>query len=329
MKIYSLNVVLAICLMAVMASCGSKASGQKNAEQVVDKKVSALSVKGLQLVNEKGEPVVLHGVSYGWHQFWPRFYNASSVDYLVNDWGAQVVRASMGVELEGAYIDNPEMGINCVQTVVDAAIENGAYAIIDWHSHGLRTEEAKDFFKKMATRYKGVPNVIYEIFNEPVEDSWADVKAYSIEVIKVIRSIEPDAVILVGSPHWDQDIHIAADDPITGYDNLMYTLHFYANTHKQDLRDRGDYALGKGLPLFVSECASMEASGDGDINVEEWNKWLEWMQKHSISWVVWSVSDKDETCSMLYPSASSEGNWKDEDLKTWGKMVRDELKRNH
>lgn len=328
MKIYSLNVVLAICLMAVMASCGSKASGQKNVEQVVDKKVSALSVKGLQLVNEKGEPVVLHGVSYGWHQFWPRFYNASSVDYLVNDWGAQVVRASMGVELEGAYIDNPEMGINCVQTVVDAAIENGAYAIIDWHSHGLRTEEAKDFFKKMATRYKGVPNVIYEIFNEPVEDSWADVKAYSIEVIKVIRSIEPDAVILVGSPHWDQDIHIAADDPITGYDNLMYTLHFYANTHKQDLRDRGDYALGKGLPLFVSECASMEASGDGDINVEEWNKWLEWMQKHSISWVVWSVSDKDETCSMLYPSASSEGNWKDEDLKTWGKMVRDELKRN-
>ena len=329
MKIHALNVVLAICLMAVMASCGSKASGQKNAEQVVDKKVSALSVKGLQLVNEKGEPVVLHGVSYGWHQFWPRFYNASSVDYLVNDWGAQVVRASMGVELEGAYIDNPEMGINCVQTAVDAAIENGAYAIIDWHSHGLRTEEAKDFFKKMATRYKGVPNVIYEIFNEPAEDSWADVKAYSIEVIKVIRSIEPDAVILVGSPHWDQDIHIAADDPITGYDNLMYTLHFYANTHKQDLRDRGDYALGKGLPLFVSECASMEASGDGDINVEEWNKWLEWMQKHSISWVVWSVSDKDETCSMLYPSASSEGNWKDEDLKTWGEMVRDELKRNH
>ena len=159
MKIYSLNVVLAICLMAVMASCGSKASGQKNAEQVVDKKVSALSVKGLQLVNEKGEPVVLHGVSYGWHQFWPRFYNASSVDYLVNDWGAQVVRASMGVELEGAYLDDPEMGINCVQTVVDAAIENGVYAIIDWHSHGLRTEEAKDFFKKMATRYKGVPNV--------------------------------------------------------------------------------------------------------------------------------------------------------------------------
>lgn len=115
----------------------------------------------------------------------------------------------------------------------------------------------------MATRYKGVPNVIYEVFNEPVEDSWEQVKSYSVEVIKTIRAIEPDAVILVGCPHWDQDIHLAADDPITGYSNIMYTLHFYANTHGQWLRDRADYALGKGLPIFVSECAGMEASGDG------------------------------------------------------------------
>ena len=133
--------------------------------------------------------------------------------------------------------------------VVDAAIENGVYVIIDWHSHNLRQEEAKEFFTQMATRYKGVPNVIYEVFNEPVEDSWEQVKAYSVEVIKTIRAIEPDAVILVGCPHWDQDIHLAADDPITGYSNIMYTLHFYANTHGQWLRDRADYALGKGLPI--------------------------------------------------------------------------------
>ena len=321
--------VLVLCLLVSVAGCGSRNKVQNDAADAAtaEKQVLPLAVKGTQLVNAKGDTVVLHGVSYGWHQFWPRFYNAASAAYLINEWGAQVLRASMGVELEGAYLDNPELGIKCVQTVVDAAIENGAYAIIDWHSHGLRTEEAKDFFRKMATRYKGVPNVIYEIFNEPVEDSWEAVKAYSIEVIKVIRAIEPDAVILVGTPHWDQDIHLAADSPITGYSNLMYTLHFYANTHKQELRDRGDYALSKGLPLFVSECASMEASGDGDINPEEWGKWLEWMRRHSISWVTWSVSDKDETCSMLYPSASSEGPWKDEDLKEWGKMVRAELQK--
>ena len=330
MKHWLSKTCIGCALLGLLMGCASKPAKKADAagDEARKQEVPALVVKGTQLMNEKGDTVVLHGVSYGWHQFWPRFYNASSVAWLVKDWGAEVLRASMGVELEGAYIDNPQKGVECVQAVVDAAIANGVYVIIDWHSHGIRTEEAKGFFTQMATRYKGVPNVIYEIFNEPVEDSWEQVKAYSEEVIKTIRAIEPDALILVGCPHWDQDIHLAADSPITGYTNLMYTLHFYANTHKQDLRDRGDYALSKGLPLFVSECASMEASGDGDINVEEWNKWLEWMQKHSISWVVWSVSDKDETCSMLYPSASSEGNWKDEDLKTWGKMVRDELKRN-
>lgn len=317
-----LKVALVLCCMAMVVGCNIRPSKSDDTKRALP----ALKVSGTQLMNSEGDTVMLRGVSYGWHQFWPRFYNASSATYLVKEWGAQVLRASMGVDLDSAcYVYKPEFGIECVTKVVDAAIENNVYAIIDWHSHNLRLNEAKEFFTQMATRYKGVPNVIYEIFNEPVEDSWEEVKAYSIEVIKTIRSIEPDAVILVGTPHWDQDIHLAADSPIAGVHNVMYTLHFYANTHKQYLRDRADYALSKGLPLFVSECAGMEASGDGAINKEEWSKWLDWMQQHSVSWVAWSVSDKDETCSMLYPSAASEGNWKGEDLKEWGQIVREEL----
>ena len=316
--------ILNAFMLAAVFGCSMGTSKKDSSGEVVEQ-LPRLCVTGTQLMNEKGDTVVLKGVSYGWHQFWPRFYNASTVAYLTKDWGAQVLRASMGIELDTAYLERPQMGIDCVQKVVDAAIDNDVYVIIDWHSHGIRQEEAKDFFAKMATRYKGVPNVIYEIFNEPVDDSWEQVKAYSLEVIKTIRAIEPEAVILVGCPHWDQDIHLAADDPITGYNNIMYTVHFYANTHGQWLRDRTDYALGKGLPVFVSECAGMEASGDGAINKEEWQNWLDWMQRCSISWVAWSVSDKDETCSMLLPSASSEGNWKDKDLKEWGRMVRDEL----
>lgn len=316
---------LITCLLAATFGWGACTSKKVSMEEAV-KQLPRLSVVGTQLMNEKGDTVVLHGVSYGWHQFWPRFYNDSTVAYFAKDWGAQVLRASMGVDLDSAcYVHQPELGIECVTKVVDAAIKNGVYVIIDWHSHHLRLEEAKDFFTQMATRYQGVPNVIYEIFNEPVEDSWEQVKAYSVEVIKTIRTIEPEAVILVGCPHWDQDIHLAADNPITDAHHIMYTVHFYANTHGQWLRDRTDYALSKGLPIFVSECAGMEATGDGPLNPEEWKNWLDWMQKRSISWVAWSVSDKDETCSMLFPSASSNGHWKDTDLKEWGRLVRDEL----
>ena len=296
------------------------------AQNQIVKQDGKLKVQGTQLVNEKGQPVVLRGMSFGWHNWWPRFYSAGAVKWLANDWKCTVVRAAIGVEPDQGYIKNPDWSKGRAKAVVDAAIKEGIYVIIDWHSHNINLEEAKSFFREMATTYGTHPNVIYEIFNEPDKETWQEVKNYSIELIKTIRSIDPDNIILVGSPHWDQDIHLAADDPITGFSNLMYTMHFYAATHKQWLRDRCDYSLKKGLPLFISESAGMESSGDGPLNPEEWNKWIQWAEEKKVSWITWSVSDKNETCSVLLPTASSDGNWKDSDLKESGLKVREMLR---
>jgi endoglucanase len=277
-----------------------------------------LKVEGTKLLDEKGNPVVLRGMSYGWHNFWPRFYNPESVKWLYEDWGCTVVRAAMGVEPKDGYLEKPEWSKEKIRAVVDGAIKEGVYVIIDWHSHNINLKEAKEFFTEMATTYGKYPNVIYEIFNEPDKETWKEVKAYSTEVISAIRAVDPDNIILVGNPHWDQDIHIVADDPLTGFNNLMYTVHFYAATHKQSLRERCDKALAKGIPIFISESAGMEASGDGPINDEEWRKWIEWAESNEVSWVTWSVSDKNETCSVLLPAAGSTGGWKDNEMKESG-----------
>lgn len=286
------------------------------------KKYGPLQVTGTQLTDAKGNPVVLRGMSFGWHNWWHRFYNAGAVSWLYNDWNCSVVRAAMGVEPDNGYIKSPGSSLACVKAVVEAAIRNGIYVIIDWHSHNINTKEAKEFFATMARTYGQYPNIIYEIFNEPDRESWAAVKAYAAEVIATIRAIDPDNIILVGSPHWDQDIQLAADDPIRGYRNLMYTMHFYAATHKQWLRNRTDAAIQKGLPVFVSESAGMEASGNGPIDTLEWKQWINWMEARKISWLTWSVTDKKETCSVLLPSAASEGNWKETDLNESGRLTR-------
>lgn len=286
----------------------------------------ALHVSGLQLTDAHNNPVVLRGLSYGWHCFWPRFYNAGSVAWLVKDWKVNVVRAAMGIEPgENSYLKRPEWSVQKIKAVVDEAIKQNIYVIIDWHSHTINLKEAKAFFTQMATQYGNNPHVIYEIFNEPDEESWTEVKAYSIELIKTIRAIDPDNIILVGSPHWDQDVHIAADDPIVGFSNIMYTLHFYAATHHQYLRDRGSYALSKGLPLFISESAGMEATGNGPLNEKEWQLWIDWAEANKISWITWSVSDKDETCSVLLPTAADNGNWTDAQLKASGLKTKAHL----
>lgn len=291
------------------------------------KKHGNLSVKGIQLTDEHGNATVLNGVSYGWHNWWPRFYNKESVKWLASDWKCSVVRAAMGVEPKEGYIDKPDWSKEKMEAVIDGAIESNIYVLIDWHSHNIKLAEAKVFFAEMATKYGKYPHIIYELYNEPVKDSWQQVKEYSVELIKTIRAIDPDNVILVGSPHWDQDIHLVADDPIQGFSNIMYTCHFYAGTHGKSLRDRCDYALGKGIPVFISESAGMEASGNGPINYTEWQNWIDWCSSKKISLISWSVADKNETCSMLQTSASSEGNWKAEDMKESGIKTRELLRK--
>lgn len=312
-------------LLLISLSCGS-ASDKRDKIEEEQSLVKQLVVKGTSLKDETGNDVVLKGVSLGWHNWWSRFFNQKTITWLNQDWNCNLVRAAIGVGPDGAYTDNKELAYQCLYSVVDAAIANDMYVIVDWHSHEIRLDEAKEFFTQVATKYKGRPNVIYEVFNEPVEQSWDEVKAYAEEVIKTIRAIDPHNLILVGCPHWDQDIHLVADAPIQGYDNLMYTVHFYAGTHKQELRDRCDYALSKGIPIFISECAGMNADGDGPINYQEWMLWQQWMAQKKISWVAWSLADKNESCSMIYDHNSPISNWKETDLKEWGKEIRNTLK---
>lgn len=285
-----------------------------------------LQVRGTQLCDCKGHPVVLRGVSLGWHNLWPRFYNAKAVDELADKWHATVIRAAMGVKIEDNYLENPDFAMKCITPVIDEAIKKGVYVIIDWHAHDMYTDKAADFFGRMSAKYGKYPNVIYELFNEPVEDSWESLKNYATTVIAAIRKNDPDNIILMGCPHWDQDIDKVAASPIAGVTNVMYTVHFYAATHKQYLRDRMAKAIADGIPVFVSECGGCEASGDGFLDTDEFNKWVDCMEKLKVSWACWSLSDKNETCSMLLPRAKATGDWdKDKVIKPWGELVRTTL----
>ena len=286
-----------------------------------------LQVIGNQLCDVHRQPVVLRGVSLGWHNLWPRFYNAKCVKWLRDDWHCNIVRAAMGATIEDSYLENPDFALQCMDKVIKAAIKNDIYVIIDWHTYYPEKEAATKFFGMMARKYGKYPHVIYEIYNEPMEDTWDSVRDYAASVISEIRRYDPDNVILVGNPHWDQDLHLVAQKPLSQFSNIMYTLHFYAATHTQSLRDRAEKAWEQGIPVFVSECAGMECTGDGPLDVEEWNRWNEWMERLKISWINWSVSDKNETCSMLIPRADKNGRWPSDVIKPYGKIVRENLRK--
>lgn len=280
-----------------------------------------LKIADGKLSSASGQPVQFKGMSLFWSQWAGTWYTAATVDTLVDQWGCTLVRAAMGVE-SGGYLTNPAAEKAKVKAVVNAAVAKGIYVIIDWHDHHAdeHLPQSKEFFTEMATTYKNVPNVLFEVYNEPEKAPWAAVKAYAEAVIGAIRATGAQNVVIVGTPTWSQDVQKAADDPIKN-SNVAYTLHFYAGTHKQSLRDQASYAMKKGLALVVTEWGTCDASGNGGFNEAESEKWMQFLDANKLSWANWSLFDKKETASALKPGRSPKGPWTNDDLTPSGLFV--------
>lgn len=292
-------------------------------------KHGALSINEGKLVNEKLRSVSFAGPSLFWsNNGWggQPFYNKQVIDNITSQWNASIVRAAMGVDNNGSYLKQPQDNLNAVETVIEAAVANGIYVIVDWHSHHAEdnVEQAVAFFSHIANKYGHLDNIIYEIYNEPLPDTdWERViKPYSLEVISAIRKIDKDNVIIVGTQSWSQDVDIVINNPIKNYKNLAYALHFYAGTHKESLRKKAQLALDAGLALFVSEWGTVDANGNGDIDYDETEKWLKFMKKNKLSHCGWSISQKNESSSMIKANVSPTSKWTEKDLTENGLFLK-------
>lgn len=289
-----------------------------------------LSVKNGQLVDKNGKGYQLRGMSTHGLTWFPEFVNESAFKTLRDDWNTNVVRLAMYVDEWGngqCYMGNKSGSLELLEKGVDICIKLDMYVIIDWHvlnpgDPSKYTNEAKSFFETVSKRYAKYPNVIYEICNEPNGGaSWSgNIKPYAEKIIPVIRKNAPNSVIIVGTPTWSQEIDKPLSDPLK-YKNVMYAFHFYAATHA-GLRSNVENCVAQGLPVFVSEFGTCDASGGGANDFNETQKWLSYFDKQGISYCNWSICNKDETCSVLRPGTSANGNWSESDLTENGKWMR-------
>lgn len=290
-----------------------------------------LSVQGVQLCDKNGEPFQLKGASTLGIVWFPQFVNKDAFA-TIKSWGGNLIRLAMYTQEEDGYLagGDQEYQKQLIDTGVKAATELGMYVIIDWHilsdgNPNQSTEEAKTFFTEMTERYAGYDNVLYEICNEPNGDvSWQDVKKYAEQVIPVIRKKAPDSIIIVGTPTWSQDVDVASKDPLEG-ENLMYACHYYAATHKQELRDKVKAALNNGAPIFISEYSICDASGNGELNYDEAEKWAQFIDENELSYAQWNLANKEESSSLIKSSCDKASDWTDEDLTETGVWFKKRL----
>ena len=307
-----------------------------------------LSLKGTDIVDQNGEKYQLRGMSSYFLNASSFFWNEAAVQTLAEDWGCNVLRIAVSTEGGGdGYVSDPDKYLTLTSKIIDLCVDQGIYVLLDWHilpdgDPNEYIEQATDFFTRISALYKDCPNVIYELCNEPngkrfddkdKEVDWKKtVKPYAEKVIAAIRKNDPDNIIVVGTPHYSQDVDIASEDPIKG-DNIMYTLHFYAGSHGQDLRDKIIKANKNGCAVFVTEWGTTGDSGGGTLFLEESTVWLDFLKENNISWVNWSIGSPASETSNALKFASKvltieekyQGHWPDEFISDSGKFVREYL----
>ncbi|MEE0955174.1 MAG: cellulase family glycosylhydrolase [Eubacterium sp.] len=297
--------------------------------------ISPLHVEGSQLTDQDGNAVRLQGVSTHGLQWFPQFVNKDAFKTLRDDWHANVVRLAM-YTAEGGCCETDDAGREDFKDLIDAGVKAatdlGMYVIIDWHilhdnSPSMHQDMAAEFFAEESKKYADYPNVIYEICNEPNGSDWkSDIKPYAETIIPIIRKNAPDSVIIVGTNTWSQDLQDPAADPLE-FDNIMYALHFYAGTHKDDLRKKAEAALDSGLPVFISESSITDASGNGGIDYDSAEAWKKLITDRGLSYIEWSLANKDESSAILKASCTKTSGWTEEDLSETALWYR-EMMRN-
>jgi len=303
-----------------------------------------LSVKGPDLVDKNGQKFQLYGASTHGIAWYPQYINFDSFKTQRENWNTNVIRIAMYTAEKDGYCSggNRDYLKGLVKNGVDYATQLGMYVIIDWHvlndnpgdksmngNPNTFKEDAKAFFREMSQLYKNNENVLYEICNEPNGGgvSWDTVKQYANEVIPVIRENDPKAVILVGTPTWSQDIHMAQQSPLN-FDNIMYVLHFYAATHKDALRSRLESCVSGGLPVFVSEFAMCDASGNGGNDFGSGQQWMDLIKRYNLSFCSWNLGNKAESSCIFTAGNGNTSNWNDGDYTEWGKWIVNYFKNN-
>ena len=296
--------------------------------------VAPITTEGNQVLIG-GQTGSLAGNSFYWTNFnGSVYYNRNVVSWLKEDWNTTIVRAAMGIQEFNGFLSNPTLNRNAVIDLVEAAIAEDIYVIIDWHSHSAENNrnEAIQFFSEMAERYGDNEHVLFEIYNEPIGEfgnpnaTWNTIRDYAAPVIAAIRE-HSDNLIIVGTPFFSQRVDTASLNPITGVENLAYTFHFYAGTHGEDLRNTARTALRNGIPLFVTEWGTVNADGNGGTNEASTREWMAFLEENNISHLNWSVNDLNEGASILNSvgaqGQNTQGGWPLSLLRSSGLLVRE------
>lgn len=313
-----------------------------------------LGTSGNKIVSQaSGAQVMLRGMSLFWGDATGMsYYNPNVIRWAAEKLGIDVFRYAMPADcynsdggacaagsenaVANSYKVNPTGQEATLDDMVKAAIENDIYIIVDWHSHRAESEQAlaKGFFGRMAAKYANVPNIIWEVYNEPVGTGAGTIASYANDVIGAIRDNGSKNLALVGTPNWSQMGNGSCGG--VSKPDVGYVFHFYAATHSLDsFKKNIESCMNGGNAVFITEWGTTEASGKGSISQSNTNQWTAYMDQMNIPNCNWSLRHStvggESEASALFDGSTVLNSWsalENAKFSTSGTIVSAYLKAN-
>lgn len=289
MRLHALTMALLLCAGAASALTPVETHG-------------ALKAKGGKLYGKDGKTVVLRGMSMYWSSepVGYNFYTGAVVKWLQSDFDVSVIRVPLAVE---APKNSPNYGytystkdsltnLGRMKNMINACIAQGLYVVVDWHAPEADpyTDYAVPFFTNLATQYKNVPNIIWEVWNEPTLDN-NSIQTHANAVIKAIRGVGDTNLVVVGSGNWSSQPD-QAPSVTDSKSNVAYTIHFYAGSSAHDsYRDAVSRAISAGRTVFATEWGTSDASGKSNFSSGNSTTWLNFLETNGVSHCNWNIGN--------------------------------------
>lgn len=259
--------------------------------------------------------------------------NTVNYDLFCSGWGTN---EDLGTPIDAETQAKRDIITNAIDKIVNICVQLKLYCILDfhaWHAHDGSAidykETGKAFFTFFADKYKNIPNLLYEVVNEPystidITDNHELFIQYCKDARDIIHNYNSNAIVICGTL-TTRVVQLAGE-----VENIALAPHFYTGQDYADL-SKYDSFNNNHIPIIVTEFGNTD--GDGITWQESYDdKFIEFLNKmdlYNFGRSAWKLSCRpnSNTSILVYSENAKKGLYKygflNEDLTHNGALVLD------
>lgn len=288
---------------------------------------TGLHVVGNKIEDSSGRVIVPHGVDRMGTEYSCPSGNTfdgpvdqTSVNAMLS-WGITAVRLPLNEDCWLGINGYPGGGLSAatyqqnIVNYVNLLNQNGMIVIVDlhWNNSGSNKATGQDnmadldhspaFWTSVANRFKSNSSVIFDLYNEPHDISWAcwrdgstspyggecNTVNYAVAgmqtLINTVRATGATNVLMLGGLGWAGDVSSwLAYKPYDPLNNLAASIHIYGGGRCSDSTCLNTYvaAIAANYPVISGEMGEFDC-GTGWINTL-----MSWFDQHGIGYLGWT-----------------------------------------